>query len=72
LIIAVDATKFIEPTLRHQSLVTKEEWSEIIESYSKRIVIVSAPMRLDTDPAKVSEFEQEINKFRKAGVHIDI
>jgi DeoR/GlpR family transcriptional regulator of sugar metabolism len=72
LIIAVDATKFIEPTVRHQPVVAREEWSELVKSHSSRIILVTAPMRLDGDPAKVSEFKQEVKKFEDAGINVDM
>lgn len=72
LVIAVDATKFIEPTEDHQPVVTREEWSELISSHSSRIIIVTTSMRSNIDHDVVVEFEQEIKKFKDVGVQVDM
>ena len=72
LIVAVDATKFVEPTERHAAIIPTEEWLELVNSHCGRITVVTAPMRSDAKVSLRLGFEQELTKFRDAGVRVDI
>jgi DeoR/GlpR family transcriptional regulator of sugar metabolism len=72
LIIAVDGTKFLEPTEKHQGVFNEKEWSELISKYKHRIKLVTSPLRRDVEHDLQVQFNKEISDFEKAGVHIDI
>ena len=71
LIIAVDGTKFVEPTEKHQGVLEEKEWGDLIRKYANQIKIVTAPLRRDVEPSLCAQFEQEISKFVESGVYLD-
>lgn len=72
LIIAVDAAKFVEPIERHEPVVPKDTWLELLGRNSSRISIVTAKMPADLSPRARAQFEQELDKFRQQGVRVDL
>ncbi len=72
LLIAADASKFSEPIDNHRGIVTPEEWSVIIEKEASRIVVITSPSAPDFTPNQRSWADQEIEKFRNAGIEVDI
>jgi len=72
LIIAVDATKFVEPLGKHKPVVEQGEWQEMLVSYARRIAVVSSRMRPEADPEDIVHFEQEVGRLRKKGIQVDL
>lgn len=71
LIIAVDATKFIEDKEDHCGILEESEWASIILKHAPRIYIVTSPLRPEVVSLKKAEFDQQISKFKAARVNID-
>jgi DeoR/GlpR family transcriptional regulator of sugar metabolism len=71
LIIAVDATKFIEPTDKHQPVVSADEWADLLSTHSDRIIVVTSHLRPDADRAQAAAVDQELRRFRSAGIEVD-
>jgi DeoR/GlpR family transcriptional regulator of sugar metabolism len=72
LVVAVDATKFLEPTERHQGVLSEQEWSDMVAEHGGRVAVVTSQVRPEVAPEDRVAFEQELERFRRAGVHIDI
>jgi DeoR/GlpR family transcriptional regulator of sugar metabolism len=71
LIIAIDASKFFEPVKGHKGIVTVDEWNKIKSEAANRIVIVTSKCSLDFSTTQCVCVEQEIVKFRNAGIQVD-
>jgi DeoR/GlpR family transcriptional regulator of sugar metabolism len=72
LIIAVDATKFLEPVDQHQTVVSEDEWADLLSSHCDRIYIVTSLLRPEADPDQAAAVDQEWRKFRSAGIVVDV
>lgn len=70
LIIAVDASKFIEPTTRKRGVLPLSEWQDICNQECKRIVIVTSTVRYDSKMEERNTIEGELEKFRNSGIQI--
>lgn len=71
LLIAVDTSKFFEPTDRHRGVVSPDEWKDIISKAASRIVVVTSPPAPDFDVTQRAQVETEIASFRRAGIKVD-
>jgi len=71
LIIAADATKFLEPLEKHRGIVTDEEWAKILKEHASRIILVTSKIPTDIAPEKYAEVEQELQKFKNGGVEVN-
>lgn len=72
LIIAVDHSKFIQPTDLHQSVVEQEEWTKICQDHAGRIVLVTTNPPEGMSPEKREQIMQQIRLFRGAGMKVDL
>ena len=71
LIIAADATKFIENMDNHRSVLSKHEWASLISDHASRIFIVTTPLRKEIDPIQRAAFDQQIELFEALMIDVD-
>jgi hypothetical protein len=71
LVIAIDASKFFEPMNGHRGIVSVDEWNRIKLEAADRIVIVTSKCSPDFSETQCFNVEQQIMKFRNAGIHVD-
>lgn len=72
LIIAVDHTKFIQPTDNHQTVVDEIEWTQICTDHASRIVLVTTLPPEAMQSAERDAILEQINLFKDAGVTVDL
>lgn len=72
LIIAVDGTKFVEDISRHQPVINKESWKELLVKESSRICIVTSTLRPGVRQELEQKYHRELNKFKQIAVEIDV
>ncbi len=71
LVVAVDASKFVEDRSGYVGAVPQAEWQAILRRESRRIAIVTNPApRTFTDQQRLA-FEREVSLFEGAGIVVD-